>query len=531
MKKRYIYSFMLAGTMLAASCTKNFDEVNSNPNKSPVELFNPQFLISQSQLDFSQTGYDDLLFQSLWVQGLASTGSYYGNGDKYVYRNSAQGYFERTWNQAYGALSKIEELKTLIKGDASLTNVDACATILRVLYIQRITDLYGDVPFSQAGQAKTGILLPVFDKQQAIYTSMLSQLDGAATALNTSGAKPVADLFYGGDIVKWKKLAYSLMLRAAMRLTKVDPTTAKTWAEKAYAGGTMTSISDNALVRTDAANGNSNANANAYLVAEDFTTLKWSKTLIDYMKANNDPRLPAVAEIAGGSTNGASETQAPGDNSIALALGMPNGYDTEGGATDITKAPGYPGGATASSSITQKLARYSRPRYAVYTDRNQANILLTYGETELLLAEASTRGWNTGVAATHFANALTANMQTVAQINTAGTASVSNTAIATYVAANPLAAATATALQQINMEYFVTTSTVWDFNETFSNWRRSGFPNLTPPSYPGQYLTGQVPRRMPYKINLAQTNSANYQAAVASMGGDTFTTRVWWDKQ
>lgn len=529
MKKRFIYSFLLAGAALATSCTKNFDAVNTNPNKTTADIFNPNYLMSQSQLDFSQTGYDDLLFQSLWVQGLASTGSYYGNGDKYVYRNSAQGYFSRTWNTDYGALSKVDEIKNLVRGNSAYSNLDACATILRVLYIQRITDLYGDAPYSQEGQAKAGITQPVFDKQQAIYTAMLTQLDGAATALNVSGDKPSADLFYAGDIVKWKKLAYSLMLRAAMRLTKVDPATAKTYAEKAYAGGTMTSINDNAFVRADAANSNSNFNANAYLVPEDFTTLKWSKTVVDYMKANNDPRLSAVAEIAGGSTVGASESQVSGNNSATLAVGLPNGFDTDGGATDVTKAPGYPGTASASSSITEKLSRYSRPRFAVYGDRNQANILVTYGETELLLAEASIRGWNTGSAATHFANALTANMQTLAQINTSGAASVNSTDIATYVNAHPLV--TATALQQINMEYFVVTSTLWDFNETYANWRRSGYPVLTPVTYPGQYITGSIPRRMPYPITLAQTNGANYQAAVASMGGDTFTTRVWWDKQ
>lgn len=529
MKKRFIYSFLLAGATLATGCTKNFDAVNTNPDKTTATIFNPNYLMSQSQLDFSQTGYDDLLFQALWVQGLASTGSYYGNGDKYVYRNSGPGYFSRTWNQAYGALSKVDEMKNLIKGNAAYTNLDACGSILRVLYIQRITDLYGDVPYSQEGQAKAGITKPVFDKQQAVYTAMLSQLDGAIAALNVAGDKPSADLFYSGDITKWKKLAYSLMLRAAMRLTKVDATTAKTYAEKAYAGGTMSSIADNAFVRADAANGNSNYNANAYLVPEDFTTLKWSKTLIDYMKANNDPRLAAVAEIAGGSTVGASETQVAGNNSATLAVGMPNGYDTDGGATDITKAPGYPGTASAGASIAEKLSKYSRPRFAVYGDRNQANILVTYGETELLLAEASSRGWNTGVAATHFANALAADMQTLAQINSGAAATVSTTNITAYVAAHPLNPATA--LQQINMEYFVITSTLWDFNETFANWRRSGFPALTPPTYPNQYLTGQVPRRMPYPITLPQTNGANYNAAVASQGADNFTTRVWWDKQ
>ncbi|MCJ8209830.1 SusD/RagB family nutrient-binding outer membrane lipoprotein [Mucilaginibacter sp. RS28] len=531
MKKRYIYGFLLAGATLAASCTKNFDAVNTDPNKTTADIFNPAYLMSQSQIQFSQTGYDQLLFQSMWIQGLASTYDYYGNGDKYILRGSGTGYYSRTWNTAYGALTLVDEMKNLIKGNASYTNLDNCATILRVLYMQRITDLYGDAPYSQEGQAKAGITQPVFDKQQAIYTAMLSQLDAAAAALDASKDKPAADLFYGGDISKWKRMAYTLMLRVAMRLTKVDAATAQKYAEKAYASGTMASIADNALVRTDYANGNGNSNAAAYLVPDDFREVRWSKTLIDYMKANNDPRIPAIAEISNGTGKAANETQAAGNNTASLQIGMPNGYDQNGGATDISKAPNYPGTSPAASATDAAApdGKYSRPRFAVYGDRNQANVLLTYGQSELLLAEASSRGWNTGVAATHWANALAADMQALAQYNTTPAAVVASSDIATYVATHPLVPTTA--LQQINTEYWVLTSTLFDFNEAFANWRRSGYPVLTPVVYPNQYVpSGTIPRRMPYPITLPQTNGANYNAAVSSMGGDTFTTRVWWDK-
>jgi hypothetical protein len=210
---------------------------------------------------------------------------------------------------------------------------------------------------------------------------------------------------------------------------------------------------------------------------------------------------------------------------------MPNGYDQNGGATDISKAPGYPGASPAASPTDAPApdGKYSRPRFAVYDDRNRANMLLTYGETELLLAEAAVRGWNTGVAATHFANALAADMQTLAQLNQTPVAVISATDIATYVAAHPLVAGSE--LQQINMEYWVETCTTFNYNEAFANWRRSGYPVLTPIVYPGQYISGQIPRRMPYPITLPQTDGTNYQAAVGRLsGGDTFGARVWWDK-
>ncbi|WDF54677.1 SusD/RagB family nutrient-binding outer membrane lipoprotein [Mucilaginibacter sp. KACC 22063] len=530
MKKGLIYSCLLAGTALVAGCTKNFDKVNTDPNKTTAATFVPDYLMSQAQLTFSQTGYDQLLFQSMWIQGLASTFDYYGNGDKYVLRGSGTGYYNRTWNRGYSALTLVDEMKNLIKGNAAHSNLDACGTILRVMFMQRVTDLYGDAPYSQEGQAKSGVTTPIFDKQQDIYTAMLTQLDGAITALDATKDKPAADLFYKGDISAWKRMANTLMLRVAMRLTKVDPATAQKYAEKAYANGTMSSIADNARVQTDNTNGNPSDNANAYLVPDDYREVRWAKTLMDYLQANSDPRISAIGEIAIGNGKAANQVLAAGDNTASLQIGLPNGYDLLGGSTDVSKAPGYPGATPAASATDAPapLGKYSRPRFAVYGDKSGVNMILTYGESELLLAEAASRGWNTGVAAVHFANALAADMQSLSQLNGTPAASVSATDIAAYVAAHPLVPTTA--LQQINTEYWVETTTTWNFNEAYDNWRRSGYPVLTPVKYSGQYTDGSIPRRMPYPITLPQTNGANYSAAVSRQGADNFQTRVWWDK-
>jgi hypothetical protein len=530
MKKRYILSFLVAGATFMTSCTKNFEEVNTQPDKVSGGLVVPDYLMSQAQITFSQTGYDQLLFQSMWVQSLASTFSYYSNGDKYVLGGSGTGYYNRTWNRSYQALTLVDEMKNVIKNKPEYTNLDACGTILRAMFIQRVTDLYGDAPYSEEGQAKAGIFTPKFDKQQDIYTSILSQLEAATAALDASKTAPVADLFYGGtsdQIGSWKRLGYSLMLKAAMRLTKVAPATAQKYAELAYKGGTMSSIADNAKVMTDA-NGNTSSNSDALLVTDDFREVRWGKTLIDFMKSTNDPRISAIAEITVGNGKAANEDRSkPGNNTASLQIGLPNGYTTG----TIVNAPGYPGATPAANGddAPAPLGKYSRPRLQVYAERTSANFIYTYGESELLLAEAAVRGWATGVAATHYANALTADMASLAQYNSSQAAAVNTGSIATYVAAHPLLPSTA--FEQINMEYWVATSTTFDFNEAFANWRRSGFPNLTPVTYPAQYITGQVPRRMPYPITLPQTNGANYAAAVSSQGADNFATRVWWDKQ
>ncbi len=535
MRKKLIYSCLaIAASVMASSCTKEFDTINTNPNATTAALINPNFLMAQAQIQFSNTGYNQLLFQSMWPQALSSTYDYYSNGDKYVASGSFQNYKANTWNNVYGASTLIDEMKNLIAGNASYSNLNNCGTILRMLILERVTDAYGDVPFSQEGQAKAGITTPVFDTQQSIYTSMLTQLDAATAALDITKTGPTSDLFYGGDVAKWKRLGYSLMLRAAMRLTKVDPATAKTYAEKAYAGGTMTSIADNAKVQADYTNGNGNADAAALLVVDDFREVRWSKTLMDFMQTTNDPRISAIGEISAGTGKTANEDRTTaGITTASLQIGMPNGYNQNGDANDISKAPGYPGTSPANPAVAGDAAapdgKYSRPRLFVYDDRNRVNMLLTYGESELLLAEAAVRGWNTGVAATHYANALTADMQSLAQLNATPVAVVNAASIPTYVAAHPLV--TATALQQINMEYFVETATMFNFNENWNNWKRSGYPALTPVKYPAQFTDGSIPRRIAYPTTLPATNGANYAAAVGRLsGGDNFTSRMYWDK-
>jgi hypothetical protein len=530
MKKRLIYSCLVIGASLFAGCTKNFDQINTDPNQTSASLIDPDYFMSQSQIQFSNTGYDQLLYQSMWSQSLAGTYNYYSNGDKYVYGGSYQDYKSRVWNTSYSAATLVYEMKNLIKGNAAYSNLDNCGTILLNLYLERITDAYGDCPFSQALQAKANVFSPVFDTQKSIYASILSQLATATAALDASKGGPTADLFYSGNIAQWKKLGYSLMLRAAMRLTKVDPATAQKYAEMAYAGGTMASIADDAKVKADYSNGNGNSNAAALLVTDDFREVRWSNTLISYMQSTNDPRIPQVAEV---SLPGlaANQTEVPGISTASLQIGMPNGYDTYGGATDISKAPGYPGASPAASATDSPApdGKYSRPRFAVYDDRNGVNMLITYGETELLLAEAATRGWKTGDAATHYANALAADMGELAQLNATPQAVVAPADIAAYVAAHPLVAATA--LQQINMEYFVETSTTFNFNETWTNWRRSGYPVLTPVKYPGQFTDGSIPRRIEYPVTLGGTDPTGYSAAVAALGGDTFIARMYWDSK
>ena len=532
MKKLTIYSILIS-FLAVAGCTKNFESINTDPTQANATTFNPNLLLSTAELSYANTisGYGGpILFQSMWVQIFASASypGYYSNGDKYVASGNTNTYQASVWNNGYTAASQAREIENLTKDNSALSNLYSIATIMEIAAIQVVTDTYGDCPYSQALQAKTGaVFLPVYDKQQDIYNSMLSRLDSVVNMLDVTKATPTNDAFsYHGDVAKWKKFGNSLMLRIAMRLTKADAATAQKYAEKAAAGGTFASVDDNAFLMYDNANGFRNGNSAALVTQSDYSEVRWGKMLIDMLKSAADPRLPVIAEVpAAGLANSANESLA-GNSDPAVQMGMPNGYDQNGGATDITKAPGYTAGTGAGSDYNP-IGSYSRPKTALYLDLSAPLFILTYPETEFLLAEAAARGWNVGAtAAVHYANGIAGSLQSYGQYNATGTISAA-TATA-YAAANPLMD---NSLEQINDQYWITTGTLFNFTEAWSNWRRSGYPVLTPVNYTGNFSGGQIPRRQPYPLAEANTNGANFQSAVSGLsGGDTWSSRVWWDK-
>lgn len=538
MRKALLYT-SLAAFVALAGCTKNFDKINTDPTKASPGNFDPNYFLSTSQWTYVDgiMGYNGaILFQSGWVQIISSTSSgaanYYSNADKYAPSSNTNDYLGRAWERGYRAAGMANEILKVTAGNANLVNVNSAAAIMKVLELQHVTDIYGDIPYSQAFQAGSGNSLPVYDKQQDVYNAMLQELDAAITKMDAAKAKPSADIFnYKGDVAQWKKFGYSLMLRIAMRLTKADAAKAKTYAEKAAAGGTFAGIADNAYVLPNNANGYTNQNARALRTVEDFYSVRWSKKLIDYLKAANDPRLSVIAEVPQAGLANNNAIGLAGDNTAANQLGQPNGWDLNGGATDISKSPGYPGGTGTGANVTP-IGRYSRPRYAVYLDFNTPVFVLTYAETELLLAEAAARGWSAaGTAAQHYKNAVSAALQSLATFSAAN-ATISAATADAYATANPLNVSSLDAsLKMINEQYWATNGAFMNFVEAWNNWKRSGYPDLTPVNYTGNFSGGVIPRRQPYPSTESTTNGANYKAAVSSLtGGDTWTSKVWWDK-
>jgi hypothetical protein len=353
---------------------------------------------------------------------------------------------------------------------------------------------------------------------------MLKELREAAAALDPTLDSPSGDLIYGGDVEKWERFAYSMMLRLGTRLSKIDPTASQDWIEEAAAGGVMESIEDNAYIIHDIG-GRPTENRLALVFKENTgerTQVKWSKTFIDQLQSTNDPRLEVLAELpppGGAGTN--PDLLTVGDNNPANQQGLPNGYDL-GAPRDIATEPDYPGAVG-----TDVLGNYSRPRHSLLMKPDTRTVVMTYGEVELMLAEAAQLGYTvSGSAASHYNAGVTAAMKSLEQFDPSG--AIDDTDISDYLADNPFVPANA--LQMIGMQYWL--ATVWNEYETYSNWRRTGFPALVPVDHPNSASPGVIPRRFQYPVDESNTNGASVAAAVSRMGGtDSWLNRVWWDKQ
>lgn len=486
---------LLIMVLVVGACDDGFDELNVNPTKSAQiaaanKLTALEKYISSERYDNWRAG---MIYQSTMMQHIATTAGYW-SGDKYTWN---RGYASSLLDRYYGnAIKTAQDLIVQLDEEESPEEMKAIARILRVFAFSRITDLYGDVPYSEAGKAVIdGVFLPKYDKQSDIYADMLKELEESAAALSSGTSDfGAADVIYGGDQAKWKRLANSLMLRLGLRLIKVDPTASQAWATKAITGGVMTSNDDIFFLKHD----NNNRNGISEVFDADGNP-RMSDTFIDFLQDGDDPRLPILA------ARRSDQSTAKED-----LIGFPNGLDSAM-LLDLTGE--------------ENTDNYAEPNRAILAGFDAPMIFQTYAEVEFMLAEANVRWGLAGNAATHYNNGVTAAMK---QLSLFGEAAVIDDAdITTYLTNNPYDSANA--IEQINTQYWA--ATFLNEYETFSNWRRTGFPVLTPVNYPGNETGGSIPRRLTYSENEASVNAANYEAAVAAQGPDVLTTRVWWDVQ
>jgi hypothetical protein len=529
--KRYLTKSAILPILLMlilVSC-KKFGDVNTDPTKSsnldPVNQLVLVQLRYSGELTINER--TTIIMTMPLVQQIG--GAYYNRyGFEYVKNKQ---YMSELWELGYpNDVLNITDAVDRTAADATRSNLNAICRIMKVYIFSRITDLYGDVPYSQAGKAySTGVVRPVFDTQKDIYDNFFTELAAAEAKLDATKDAVAQDIYYQGSVSAWKKFANSLRLRLAMRLIKIDPDKAKTEALAAYAAGVFTSNSDICLTQhADIQNSYSDIRGNGVSVAinqyPDDGRPRVCNTLIDEMKGTNDPRLQYIARDYWVNPDKPSERIDVTDGVkaqiglIGVGPGKYN-YDDFLGAINVDVA----GHGTVSVPNNGQKAQL-----ADFLITNDAPFLhLTYAEVEFLLAEATQRwGLSLGVdAKTHYQNGMAAACQQLSLFK--GGPVLTPAQIQQFQTDNPLIPGKE--LQLIDTQLWV--ALLLNGPEAYANWRRTGFPALTP-AITAESTTTTIPRRFEYPLTETEQNSINIAKAVAALGGkDDWTARVWWDKQ
>ena len=227
--------------MLANGCSKNFEKLNTQASVLSEAAVTPEFLLSGVQ--YSAGG----------GLGASDAGDYCGmtvRGDNAPFVDD---FDDGAWNTTYTSLAN--NLSAIIRKTADnpdLVNKKAIARILKVWVFSQTTDIYGDIPYFESSKTPDeAITSPKYDPQQDIYKDFFKELKEAAAELDPAKESyGSADLYYGGDVTKWKKFANSLRLRLALRVRYVDAQMAKDNMSDLQESDLITSRSDDASIYT-----------------------------------------------------------------------------------------------------------------------------------------------------------------------------------------------------------------------------------------------------------------------------------------
>ncbi len=479
-------SMMAVGT-LAISCTKNFEAINTDPNRidaiSPGTLLNP---VIYNVAGYNMQRSNDITFDLMQVALPYPSAS--GGLHRYdISENAGNG----TWNTYYLWLNNVKEMyNSAVKIDDK--NYQAVAITLNAWMYANLTDCFGDVPMKEAVQGDAGILQPKFDTQQEIYTALLSGLDSANNMYNTSKSMLYGtEILYANNVSKWKKFTNSLRMRLLLRLSK---------RTEANAFGQLRNMIDNPTKYPVFAANDDGAIlkftgitplASPWGRPIDFTTFRAvSKFFLDSLNAFNDPRRAKFATQARNSA---------GTTNIGYQ-GIPSGY--AGSESQFAYIP-------SNVAIALVTASSASPT-------PMSCVMMPYAEVEFIKAEVELQTNNTAASKAAYEKGVKAAIEQWGAVMPADYFTNTTTGAATVYNGT---------LQRILLQKYYALFFV-DYQSWFE-YRRTGYPVL--PVNAG--MNGKpMPTRFKYPIAVRTNNPDNYKAAVAAMGGDENTTKVWWEK-
>jgi hypothetical protein len=466
--KLVIYLFIAAATF---SGCKKFLDVNSNPNTinkaSEALILSP---VEEGMSSYVCGGYNAVL-ENYWMQNM-TLNQVTPNDVTYVVTN---GSFDGPWYNFYVVcMNNLYQMNNIATSNGNQMYAGIAKTLMAYT-LGSATDLWGDIPYSQAFQGTT-VSTAAYDSQESIYANIDKLLDSAITEINSgTGLAPSSDdFYYSGDMTKWSKLAYSIKARYLMHLTKAPNHTAvaqATLALSALANG-MTDYNDDCFFTYS---GETTASAPWYWNFFNTTTAIMASTYVDTLKVRNDPRIAPLL-------------------TKAVNTGLYNGSVIGSGFNDLN-----------DFSVAG----------TVYGNANSNGYVFNADEALFLKAEATY--YVSGYAAANpiYKSAIINNMLKLG-IDT------SSSAAQTYLAKRGTLTA-ANALQRIIEEK--TTANFFSM-ENWVDWRRTGYPSLTVISSANGAPASvtEIPRRFLYPENELVSNPQSAQSA-------KITDRVWWDSK
>jgi TM2 domain-containing membrane protein YozV len=489
-KSRKIGIIGLIGLMTAFYGCSDLASVNENPNE-PSDA-RPTYLLTSAQKNLADNywgsfplGYFGNLYAQYWSQ------NQYSDESRYAYRT---GVVNNIWNTNYTTLNTLQQIIRQNRNNPEAAspygnnaNQIAVAKTLKAWTFINLTDIWGSIPFQEAlgGQEKPS---PVYDSQEEVYAGIIEMLTEASDSINVNEtAFTAGDVFFDGDAAKWKKMANSLKLRAAMRIADASPQLAQTAASEAVAAGTMNSNDDDALFVFNAASPNNNPIEEAYKTRDDFAV---SSTLIDFMNGNDDPRRSAYAEPA-----------------------------VNDSPTDFA---GFPYGmAQGEATVFKGESPWSRPSLRV-RDAQAPAIFMTNAETKFAEAEAAQRGWISADAATKYEEAIQASMDYW---------DVSEEDASDYISNNPYDSGNWR--ENLGRQKWV--AMYMQGIQGWSEWRRLDFGLLEAPVDGKLSVNFDAPiaLRYPYPTDENNLNGSNVETALSNQGfsEDNQGQKLWWDAQ
>jgi hypothetical protein len=549
---------ILTAAVFAASCSDNLEDLNKNIKDPTAVSGESLFASAQKQLaDQITTPNVNLNNHRLWAQQWQET-TY---PDESNYDQATRPIPDNHWREMYrDVLRDLKEASTNIDAaDNDITNELkpnklAIIEVLNVYAYSNLVETFGNVPYSEALDIDN--LLPKYDDGLTIYKDLIARLTAAINSMDTSKGSftSASDKVYGGDVASWKKFANTLKLRMGITLADVDGAASKAAVESAVASGVFTSNGDDAgYAYTAAPNGNP---VNDNLVLSNRNDYVAATTLVNMMNNTHDPRRsvyfngkvdfeyefdptdPDVGfPVASVSTAGTVTTitfartldnpPAIGDdvsrqvkdnpnvllgtalNVTANTIEIDNILDTVAVGDGIAILS-YVGGVIGEQTV---YSRFSHVTPSILGG-NYPGYLLSYVETEFLLAEGAARGYSVGGdAESHYVAGITASFDFWGADDLAG-----------YLANPAVVYNSATWKESIGTQAWLGL-----YNRTFASWlslRRLDFPVLVEP----KKAESGYPVRYPYPVSEINLNGSNYDEAASAIGGDKTETKLFWDK-